>query len=373
MEQENRKNTAKQYARIHNWLFLLDLVLTLACLVVLISGGKNSLSAKLSNFSSSLFPNLLLKNGIYIVLLILAQFIFFLPLSFYEGYTLEHKFKLSNHTIFSWLMDKLKGLGVSLIITIIILEAVYFLLGRFESTWWIWASVLWIFFTLILNHLAPIILLPIFYKLTPLKDTEFADKLRNLAEKAGAKILGVYEFDLSKKTKKANAAFTGIGNTKRILLADTLIKEFSKEEIEVILAHELGHYYFKHLWKLMALGVTATFIGLFIVDKILKSSVMGMGFENIANIGAFPVFALVMFGFMLFTMPINNTFSRMLERQADKFAIDTTNNPDAFMGSMRRLSSQNLSDDTPNPIIHFLLHSHPSISERIRTAETYKK
>ena len=373
LQPKDREKLAKKYSLIKNKLFFLEIALTFIGLVILIVGGINGISGKLSQFLHSNIPNIWLVNGVYLVILSLLQTIIFLPLSFYEGYTLEHKFKLSNHTIMSWAKDKFKSFAVSLVLSLIIIEVIYLLLRQTGNYWWIWAGILWIFFSLILNHLAPILLLPIFFKLTPLRDEDLANRLKKMAQKVGAQILGVFEFDLSKKTKKANAAFTGMGKTKRILLADTLLKEFSPDEVEVILAHELGHYYYKHLWKLMGLGIISTFIGLAVANRILISATVKLGFSGISDIGTLPVLSFVLFGFMLITLPINNTFSRKLERQADTFSIETTNNPDSFISSMKKLAVQNLADTTPNPVIHFILHSHPSISERIKMAEKFIK
>lgn len=366
---EHRQELAKKYELVHNKLFLLEIILTLLGLIILIVGGISGISGRLSWILGFAIPNIWLKNGAYVVIVSIIYTLFFLPLNFYEGYILEHKFMLSNQSLGDWIKNSLKAFGVSLVLSLIIIEITYLLLRQTGSYWWIWAGCFWIFFSIILNHLAPILLIPIFFKLTPLDNPELVEKLKAMAQKVGSRILGVFEIDLSRKTKKANAAFTGMGKTKRILLADTLLKEYTQEEIEVILAHELGHYYYKHLWQLLTASVISTFIGLGIGHKILSISTHKLGFPGISDIGAFPILALVLFGFMLLVLPINNTFSRKLERQADKFAISLTKNPQAFINSMNKLAYQNLSNVSPNPIVHFLLHSHPSISERIEMAE----
>jgi len=368
---EERQKIAKEYSSVHNQLFLLDTILTFMGLVMIIVGGNSGISGRISTALSIHIPNNWLLVAGYVVIINTAYCILFLPFNFYEGYTLEHKFKLSNQTIGAWAKDKLKSFGVSLVLSLIIMEVTYWLLRVSGGSWWIWAGCLWILFSIVLTHLAPILLMPIFFKITPLDNNELSERLKNLAQKTGANILGVFEMDLSKKTKKANAAFTGIGNTKRILLADTLLQKFSHEEIEVILAHELGHYYYSHLWKLLTFGVVSTFAGLALCNVALNHFVSTLGFTSIADIGAFPVFAIVLFFFMLITLPINNTFSRHLEKQADAFALDTTRKPEAFISSMNKLAEQNLADTNPNPIIHFILHSHPSISERIKMAEIF--
>ena len=370
-QEEDRNELAKSYELTHNKLFLLEIILTFLGLIFLIVGGIGGISGRLSQLLGATFPNIWLKNGTYVVTLSIAYTLFFLPLNFYEGFILEHRFKLSTQSLWDWIKNSLKAFGISLLLSLILIEITYLLLRQTGPYWWIWAGCFWIFFSIILNHLAPILLIPIFFKLTPLDNPELVERLKNMAKKAGSKIIGVFEIDLSRKTKKANAAFTGMGKTKRILLADTLLKEYSPDEIEVILAHELGHYHYKHIWQLLAAGTISTFIGLGIGHKILTLSVQKLGFPGISDIGTFPILALVLFGFMLLVLPINNTFSRRLERQADSFAISLTGNPQGFIDSMNKLAYQNLASVSPNPIVHFLLHSHPSISERIKMAEGY--
>ncbi len=366
-----RTQQAKKYQSIRNKLFLIETLFTIIILTILIVGGNRGISAYISVNIGGFLRNVYLTIGLYVGVLLIGQFLLFLPLSYYSGYTLEHKFNLSTQKVSNWLKDQLKSLAISLILSIIIIEVVYLLLRRSGNLWWLWAGILWIFFTIILSRLAPIVLIPLFFKLTPLKDEELASRLKSLAQKVGSKILGIFEIDLSRKTKKANAAFTGWGKTKRILLSDTLLKEYTADEIEVILAHELAHYYYKHIWKLLTLGIASTIIGLWLADQILAVSVTRLGFSGIADIAAFPLFALILFIFMLFFLPVNNTFSRLMERQADKMAIELTNKPQAFIDSMNKLAYQNLADTKPNPIIHFILHNHPSISERVAMAKKY--
>ena len=366
-----RTKAAKQYASIKNRLFLVDIIITVLGLFILIMGGISGISGRFSAYLNSHLPNIYLINGVFVVVLIITYTILFLPLSLYQGYFLECRFRLSTQSIGNWFRDKLKSLGISVVLSLIVIQATYLLLRRTGSSWWIWAGILWIFFSIILNHLAPVLLIPIFYKLTPLNNPDLETKLIQMAQKAGARIVGIFKIDLSRKTKKANAAFTGMGRTKRILLSDTLLARFSHRETGVILAHELGHYYYQHLWKLLGLGIVTTFIGLWIVNQVLSFSVSRMGFTSISDIGTLPLFSLVLFIFMLIIMPVNNLFSRCFERQADKFSIETTDDPSAFISSMEKLSSQNLTDVSPNPIIHFIMHSHPSIKERIAMARSY--
>ncbi len=187
-----------------------------------------------------------------------------------------------------------------------------------------------------------------------------------------AKILGVFEMDLSRKSKKANAMFTGIGNTKRIILTDTLVRDYTPEEIESVLAHELGHFYHNHIWKLVGVSTAATFVGLYMTNILLGVLLRAGGFSQMTDVAALPIFALVLSVFGLLVMPASNTYSRVFEKQADTFALETTQNPQAFISSMRKLANQNLSNPDPNPVIEFMLYSHPAISKRIKLAESFQ-
>jgi STE24 endopeptidase len=185
----------------------------------------------------------------------------------------------------------------------------------------------------------------------------------------GFKVKGVYVFDMSKNTKKANAAFTGMGKTKRIILGDTLISGFSEDEIETVFAHELGHFKKGHIKKNILISFVSTFVGLFIISVIYKSLLNYFGFQHVWDIGALPILAIVS-GFLGFiTKPIGSYISRRFEFEADRFAISITNNFQAFKSMMEKLAFQNLANEEPNRFVEFWFYSHPSIKRRITAVE----
>jgi STE24 endopeptidase len=205
-----------------------------------------------------------------------------------------------------------------------------------------------------------------------LADEALRGRLTALAERAGARVLGVYRLDLSAKTKKANAALAGLGRTKRILLGDTLLNGFAPDEIEVVLAHELAHYRHGDLWKLIAWNSVTTLVGLKVADAVLQALLPRHGFAGVADVGAFPLLALSLLGFGLVTMPVNHAFARWRERLADVGALALTGNPAAFIRAMQKLADQNLADAAPHPVIEFLLHDHPALARRIAMAERWQ-
>ena len=369
----HRKALAKRYEASHNWLFLVDIVYTVILIALFVFVGKQGgFSAQLLAWIQSFCANYWIQVAVYSGILTTMYMACLLPLSFYSGYYLEHKYSLSTQSFGSWLGDKGKSYVLNLVFMVFVAEGLYLFFMLAEKSWWLWVGVLWVGFGIILSNIAPVLIMPLFYKFKPLENDALKTRLIAMAERLKVTILGVFEMELSAKTKKANAALAGLGNTKRILLGDTLLKNFCDEEIEVVLAHELGHFYYKHIWQLILFGGAITFAGLYLVSLIFDRLAVSSGFAGITDIAAFPVFLLCMFVFTLISMPINATYTRILEKQADNFALRQTNAPDHFISTMKKLADLNLADEEPHPLIEFLLHDHPSISSRIKAAEAFR-
>jgi len=365
---ENVEARSKEYSRAKNKLAFIGIILPILFLAAILFSG---VSLRLSEAARALTQNFYAGVGAYLLILGAAYYIFTLPLGFYSGFILEHKFNLSTQKLKEWLWDEAKGIAVSGAIALPLLLGLYFLLKNFPDIWWLLAGAFWIFFTVILSKFAPVILLPLFFKQKPLEDTELKARLLALALAAGTKVENVFELDLSKKTKKANAALTGIGRTRRILLGDTLLKHYTQDEIEVVMAHELGHHKLMHIWKLLTFDALATFAGFYVTSIAITFGAHAFGFEGIYDIGAFPVLALLISALGIVVMPFQNGYSRRLERGADAFALDVTKKPEAFISAMTKLSRQNLSDPDPSKFIEIMLYSHPPISKRIKMARLH--
>jgi STE24 endopeptidase len=347
----------------------LGLVYVLAWLVLPGSRGgnfSNLLSGFLSRFTTSPWFLVVLYGAVFGGIYALIN----LPLSFYEGFVLPHRFGLSNQTLKGWIGDGLKGLLVGGPIGLVVLEVIYAVLRAYPETWWLWAAGFMLLFSVVLANLAPVLLMPIFYKFTPLGEDrqDLVDRLTRLAESAGTRVRGVYQFDMSRRTKAANAALTGLGNTRRIILGDTLLTEFSDDEIETVLAHELGHHVHKDIPAGMAVGAALTLLGLYFASLVLRWGAGVFGLGGPSDISALPVFLLAIGAYGLITMPLENGFSRWRERRADEYALRATRKPQAFAAAMTRLANQNLSDADPEPWVEFLLYSHPALSKRIAAA-----
>ena len=362
---------ARQYARIHRRLWLLDTLLsTLYLLAWLFFGWARSLTGWLRTFSTN---DWLLVLGFVIIFGGISGLLE-PPLSFYSGYLLPHRFGMSNQDLKSWVIDQLKGAAIGVPLGLIVLELVYLALRLTGAGWWLWTGAGLLVFTVLLTNLAPVLIMPLFNKYVPLGEehADLAERLMGLAERAGTRVRGVFKFDMSKRTKSANAALSGIGNTRRIVLGDTLIDEFSPDEIESVLAHELGHQVHKDIPILIGFSTMLTLGGLFLASLGLNWAVRYFGFSGPADVAGMPALGLVLGAFGLVTQPLNNAFSRWRERLADEYSVQTTGKTGAFASAFTRLANQNLSEVDPEKWVVFMFYDHPPLGERIRMAENWK-
>jgi STE24 endopeptidase len=367
-----RQERAKEYARIQRQLMLVELGLGGAyALAWLIIGWSNALKAVLLQWTTNEW---LLVAGFGLIFG-LGYFLLSLPLSYYEGFVLPHRYDLSTQNLQGWILDQFKGILVGGLLGGLVLEIIYAVLRIAPETWWLWAAAILLVFNVILANLAPVLLMPLFFKFEPLGEeyAELKERLIRLAENAGAHVRGVYKFDMSRRTKAANAALTGLGNTRRIILGDTLLDEFSNDEIETVLAHELGHHVNKDIPMGIAIESLTTLLGLYLASLVLEWGVGLFGFNGPADVAGLPLFILVIGLYSLITMPLSNAFSRWRERRADRYALQTTHKPEAFASAMTRLANQNLADADPEPWVEILLYSHPALNKRIAMAHQFER
>jgi STE24 endopeptidase len=237
----------------------------------------------------------------------------------------------------------------------------------------LWAAGGLLVSNVLLINLAPILIMPLFNKYVPLDDEhkELAERLLKLCERANTKVRGVFKFDMSKQTKSANAALTGIGNTRRIILGDTLINEFSADEIETVLAHELGHHVNRDIQILVALGILSTTVGLYVASLGLNWAIGQFGYLSPADVAALPALGLVFGIYDFLTMPLNNAISRWREGKADEYALQATGKNEAYVSAFTRLANQNLGEIDPEKWVVFLFYSHPPLGERIAKAKNW--
>lgn len=305
--------------------------------------------------------------AIYVVLLAVAIEILTLPLAFEAGWRLERKYGLSRETAGSWLRDRLKGFGVGLAIAIAAAEAVYLAARLWPDRWWIAAGVALTAGMIVLAHLAPVLLMPLFVRMKPLERPALSARLASLSARAGVPVVGVFEWELGARTSKANAALTGFGSTRRILLSDTLLASYSDDEIEVILAHEMSHHVHHDLWSAVAVESALLFAGAFAAHVVILLAGPWLGLRGVADVAGLPLLLLAAGALSLVLAPLARGLSRAHERRADAYALQLTSAPGAFISAMKRLGAQNMAEERPSRIAR-LFQSHPPLAERIERA-----
>lgn len=365
------EDKATRYHRLQRRASVLATVLTAFVLaVLLISGGSAAIRDAVSALSERSF--VLTVIG-YVVVLALVLELFQLPLAFYRGVTLERRYGLSTQTTVRWWIDHVKAGAISLAFAVGAALLVLSLIRWDPERWWIYAAFAFTVILVLLAQLAPVVLLPLFYTITPLTRDALRERLVALADKAGTHIAGVFEWRLSDRTKKANAALAGIGRTRRILLSDTLLAEHSDDEIEVILAHELAHHVYRDIWSAILVETVLIGLGCFIADLVLGTFAASLGLESKGDVAALPLLVLAAGAVSLSLMPVSNAFSRSHERRADRYALTMTRNAPAFINAMRRLAAQNLAEEEPSRLVQVLFHTHPPTAARIAAAREYQQ
>jgi len=304
-----------------------------------------------------------------VVLLHLAE----LPFAFYQGYLLEHRYGLSTETARQWTLDQIKGGVLAVVFGAAGASIVYWTMRNAGAWWWALSAAVFVIFMLLVVQLAPVLLLPLFYTFKPLERPDLVRRLMALAERANTRIRGVFEWALSAHTRKANAALAGMGRTRRILLSDTLLADFSDDEIEVVLAHELSHHVHHDLWRGVALQTLLLFAGFFVASRALPLLAERAQLRGVDDPAGLPLLLLVAGVCSLLFAPIAHAVSRAHERRADRYALDTTERPAAFISAMKRLSQQNLAEENPSRLVQLVFYSHPPIKQRIEAAHRWRK
>ena len=362
---------SRRYNRIKRWLGIADFGIGLSLLILLLVTGW---SGRLRDVAyRAAFQRYGFAVFLYVTMLLLIAKLVGLGLEYY-GFRLEHRFSLSNQKLRSWIWDEIKSFILGLIMATIVAELLYFVVRQSPEHWWLitWGAFIVLF--VLLAHIAPVVLFPMFYKFEPLHDEALKQRLVRLSERAGTRVRGVYKWKLSEKSKKANAALTGLGATRRIILADTLLDNYSPEEIEAVLAHELGHHVHRHILKSIILQAGITLLGFWAANAVLHYAIDKLHmFETLSDFANLPLLALVSTVLSLILMPLLNAYSRFNERQADRYAFKSISGVNPFISAMNKLADQNLAERAPSKWVEWFFHSHPSISKRVAAAHNWSQ
>jgi STE24 endopeptidase len=360
------EDRAREYELIHNRLFLVRILLTVAVLgVYLFSGASVYLADGLRNRFGPIWP---LVNGLYILITIFGFAAVMFPLSLYSEHVIERRYGMSNQELEGWFVDYLKSLVIELLVATVFFEVIYAFLRYAPGLWWVWAIFFYVLFVVVLAAIAPVVIMPLFHKFQPIDNPSLTDAVKAFVEKAGLKVVGVFQWGLEEKTNAGNAALTGLGKTRRIILGDTILKDYTQDEIVAVLAHEVGHYKNRDMTRLIVVGSLLAAAGFYLAHLFLQTLVAKFGFAGPDDIGSFPIFIFCLLVFSLVTMPISNAYSRRREYEADAYAVGTIGSAGSLVSALEKLATQNLADKNPAPWIEFLLHSHPSIARRVQRA-----
>lgn len=357
------EDLARAYNRAKRCAGLADFLLGLLWLVLLLAAGW---SFAFRDFAWSLTGRYWLALAIYALLVGVPGRLLGLPLDYYSGFLLEHRYRLSRMNRWMWASDELKSFVLGTALTLAGLEVVYALLRRYPHTWWLMAWAAFFIFVVALANLAPVLLFPLFYKFRPLEDEDLAGRLMRLSERARTRVKGVFEWKLSEKSRKANAALVGWGNTRRIILADTLLSGYTPEEVEAILAHELAHHVYQHIGKNLAQQAALSLLGFWLAARALAAFA-----PRPDDFAYMPVLALTVSALSLALLPLVNGISRHFERQADDYALGAIPSPAPFIAGLEKLAAQNLAERRPHPLLEFFFHSHPCLEKRLRRAQEF--
>ena len=368
------EDKSTRYHRLRRRADLLGTAVAGFVLLALVLSGAGlrlrEMAAAVSSFLPGGLDDVMTVVLLSLMLGLLLQAVEF-PFAFYQGHLLEHHYGLSTQSTGHWLTDHGKGVLLGLALAIVGSSIVFAALRNWPDQWWWMSAGIFSVGMVVMARLAPVVLLPMFYEFKPLERPVLAARLLALAERARTDVVGVFEWVLSGHTKKANAALAGMGQTRRILVSDTLLADYSEDEIEVILAHEFAHHVHRDLWRGIVMQTLLLFGGFFVADLVLRRTIDAVGGRGLSDPAALPLLMLVAGAWSCLMLPLVNALSRAQERAADRYALDTTRNVDAFVTAMKRLSQQNLAEEYPSALVRWIFYSHPPIRERIEAARAF--
>ena len=363
---------AKRYSRTRLAVLLVGTAWTGARLTWFALSGR---SARLRRAATAAAPDRRLAAPAYVAAATFLSWLSGLPLAYLGGHRVERRFGLTKQSDRGWLGDQLKGLGLGLTFQVPLVTGAYAVIRRRPRDWWAILAGATVPLAVLLSNLAPVLILPIFNRFEPLRDRALAERVRRLADRAGVAIADVFQMDMSRQTEKPNAFFTGLGNTKRIVLSDTLVERFAPEEVDGVVAHELGHQVHGDVWRLIALGGGLGVGGAYALHRLapplVRRTAARTGVTDLGDEASLPLLGLVMVLVGFLAAPVQAAVSRAIERRTDRYALALTGDGEAYASAMVRLAAQSLADPNPPAPVVFFLYSHPPIAERIAAARAF--
>jgi Zn-dependent protease with chaperone function len=367
------EDKAARYHRLKRRAAVLTVALNATLLALVLESGASAWLRDLAMHAAGAGSDAPATVAIFVVLLAVTQSAVSLPLTFYDGFLLEQRYGLSSESRGDFIRDHLKAALVNIGFALAGAEVVYAAMRAWPRAWWLASSSAIACGIALLAGLAPVVLLPLFYRFRPLDRDDLQERLTALSHRAGVRVLGVYEWGLGAKTRRANAALVGSGRTRRVLVSDTLLAEYSDDEIEVILAHELGHHAHRDMLKALLVEAALIVSALGLSALALHLLWRPLALVRPSDVAGLPLLILAAGALMLCATPILNLLSRHHERRADHYALELTARPAAFVSAMRRLGTQNLAETNPSRLALWLFHSHPPVEQRISAAREFSR
>jgi len=353
------------------WLILWNFLLTAAICVFLL---QSKISARLRDFAEKLTASNTLRATIYSVLFIAIFALLCFPLEFYQSFYREHQYGMSTQTFGPWFAEELTGLGVTLIFGTIALIVLYAVFRRAAKTWPVWGTIVVVCFSIFGNFIAPVFVEPLFNSYKPLEDSKIREPILAMARANEIPVNKVFVVDASRQTKRIGANVAGLLGTTRIALSDNLINRCTLPEIRETMAHEMGHYVLNHGAKLTTYFGVLALAGFILCRLAFNGALQKWGARwNVRGIddpAGFPLFVLIFATYIFLLTPIINTITRVTEREADAFGINTCREPDGSAMVALKLGEYRKLD--PGPIEEFIFFDHPSGRARIRMAMDWK-
>jgi Zn-dependent protease with chaperone function len=368
------EDRSARYNRLKRRAGILSSLAGAAWLAVLLAAGGSAWLADRAAAVSRSFPSPLDRAAAVVLCVVVVAVgweLVSLPFAVYRSFHLERKYGLSSEPLATWVGDHLKAFAIGLLFVTgagLVVYGTIDLAGRY---WWVAAAAIFTVATIGISQIAPVVLMPIFYRFKPLDRESLCERLLALSQRAGVPVLGAFEWGLGEKTTRANAALVGAGRTRRIILSDTLLNHYSDDEIEVILAHEMAHHVYHDIWSALALETLVVAAALYAADAAVTFAGSVAGVSTPRDLAALPLMILAGGLVSLLLTPVSNAWSRHNERRADRFALTLTGRPAAFITAMRRLGAQNLAEASPSAPVFWFFHTHPTIEERIAAAREF--
>jgi Tol biopolymer transport system component/Zn-dependent protease with chaperone function len=372
MSPEERER-ATAYSNTKNILYFVGTGFSLAVLLLILFTG---LSARMRDWAMAIgrkrFPALV----VYLLFFLLLTTLLELPISFYSGYLLEHKYGLSNHTVGSWLWDLGKSLLIGWVLAVVAVAVLYALIRKYNRGWWAWFGIGSVPFIIFIIVIAPIVFMPMFYTITPMEDSPLKTRVLDLAAEGGIADPEIFVMDASKDTKKLNAMVTGLGDTKRIIFYDNTLVKMADDEILFVVAHEMAHYLLHHIWIIVLIASASILLFCFLTNlmirPIIKRFSRQFGFARLSDFASFPLIMIFISVFSFVFSPITNGVWRHFEHQSDKYGMDRTGDGEAAARAFEKLAAVNLSNPNPSPFIEFWLYDHPTLADRVNFVRSYR-